>query len=136
VLFNAHLRSSIRFPPFGLFPKWFCFPVIRDGFVLLSDSARICLSLCVVFAPTHMAISSFSLGMVVNECQPSKLVDAVVYGLLLWHELILALEVHLLEIFSHSKFLLTNNGLDSLVSVVPSSLMGTSICLIPSLKKL
>jgi len=72
---------------------------------MLRDSAKVCLSLYVVFALVHMAISSFSLGMVVNEYQPSELVDVVVCGLLLWHEPVLAPEVRLLELFSHSKFL-------------------------------
>ena len=63
------------------------------------------MSLCEVFALTHMVISCFSLGMVVKECQSSELVDAVVCGLLLWHEPILALEVSLFDLFSHSKFL-------------------------------
>ena len=55
------------FSLFDLLLKWFCFPVIHDGSVLLSNSARVCLSLCVVFTPVHMEISSFSLDMVVNE---------------------------------------------------------------------
>ena len=63
------------------------------------------MSLYMVFAPACMEISSFSLGMVVNECRPSKLVDAVVCGLLLWHDSVLALKVCLLELFSHNKFL-------------------------------
>lgn len=99
-----------RFPPFGLYPKWFFFLVIHDGSVLLSDSARVCLSLCVAFSLARMKISSFSLGMVVNECRPSKVVDVVVCGLLVWQEPVLALEVCLLELFSHSNRVMVFRG--------------------------